>query len=198
MAKGLKLESIIANSVNNSLQEKENTRDYASREITAAIKQAILAEAENEASPLEMAEGDTVAYYIARTCEELANKIKDIRFESNNAFNYGKAVVSNVTTDDDNTTKVTVVQTFEVAPTRETKSEVEALIGKFRTLAVPPKFAKYISVSSVAGEDGASVELSIVFNLPEVYIQVIGAEDFLKRNSVVSKEIKKIVDNYLG
>lgn len=189
-----KLGKLIASNVQNAISKKDREADA----ISSSVRWSVLAEAQDDMSPVEMAEGDSVAYYLARTFEEVANKIKDIRFESNNAFSYGNVNITNVTTDETNTTKVTVVQTFDITPTRETKSEVDSLIAKFRALAIPPKFAKFINVSSSAGEDGSSVDLTIVFNLPEVYIQVIGAEDYLKRNNVVTKEIKKLIETYLG
>lgn len=190
--KNSKLADIIANSINNSIQKNHNTIE--NRIFNSVNKALLKAEAENT----EILDGDTVSYYIERTCEELANKIKDIQFESKNSFSYGKAVITNVTTDSENTTKVNVTQEIEVNPVQDIKAEIDNLLKKFALLSLPTKFAKYIVVSSKASETGTSIELNLVFNLPKEYISAIEAEDFLKRNSIVNKEIKKLLDTYFG
>lgn len=178
------------------VENRKNDRIGAT--VAASVKQAMVAEAEVDEAPVNPFEGEKIEYYLGRACEELANRLKDIRFESDNNFTGARCEIIDVTTADSGETKVSVIKQLNVIPTRETKSEVDSLLGKLRSLAIPTKFASYLSVSSNAGDDGASVELNIIFNLPAEYLEVIGANDFLKRPTIIAKEIKKLVEDYLN
>jgi hypothetical protein len=188
---------------------KKNLATTVTAKVTASVKEASdtnllstmiansVSDSVEKFTPVtDAATGDKIQYYLERACQELSNNIQDINFEMGNALSGESSEITNITTDDSDTTRVTFTKQYKVKQPRD----IQALIAKAKNaiaaIRISNKFSKYITFTVAVVDD--AIVITAVLLLPSTYVESIGGADFLKRNSVVTKEIRKIVEGNLN
>ena len=186
-----KLAAAITANVTASVKEASET-NILSTMVANSVSESV----EKFAPVTDAIAGDKIQYYLERACQELSNNIQDINFEMGNALTGESSEITNITTDDTNVTRVTFTKQYKVKQPRDIQTLIAKAKNAIAAIRISSKFGKYITFT-VAVEDD-SIIITAVLILPAAYVDSIGGSDFIKRNNVVTKEVRKIIEANLN